>query len=167
MELNCPHCKSTFKQSDEFCSHCKFPLKGTEKEKLIFIGQNILKKDKVALAVGHRKVTKYILLGLGSLNIGALILNWIFNQITPIDNYVPLLLGFVFISLSFIADKKPLFSLSSGLALLLVLYVTNYIIDPETLWTGFKSKIVIIGMFSYGLYVNLQAKKIKSEHKNL
>jgi predicted neutral ceramidase superfamily lipid hydrolase len=168
-QIICPNtkCKEKVKDSDEFCPNCKYPLKGTEKEKSLFVGQQILKKDKVSLAKGHRKVTKYILIFLGVINLISLIITWTFNNINPIDNYIPLVLGFVFISLAIYAEKKPLISISVGLGLLLILYISNYLIDPDSLLSGIKFKIMIIGIFIYGLVVNIQAQKIQEEHKNL
>lgn len=169
MELTCPNtkCNVIVKESDDFCPNCKYPLKGTEKERSLFIGQQILKKDKVSLAKGHRKVTKYILIFLGAINLISLVFAWITANISPVDNYIPLLLGFTFIVLAIKAEKKPLISISVGLGILLILYFTNYLIDPESLLTGLKFKIMVIGMFIYGLVVNIQAQNIQKEHKNL
>ena len=46
--IKCPTCKTEFEAAIDNCDSCGFPFAGTDKEKSVFIGQQIMKKGKIS-----------------------------------------------------------------------------------------------------------------------
>ena len=175
-DFKCSYCKNPIKESDEFCPSCKFPLKGTEKEKSIFIGQQILKKDTIKKAIGARKFAKYIMIFIGLWYVLYPMINLFSNNYT-IGDLIQLFIGLIFIVLGLISNKTPQFSLliAIGLLLLNVIFITivvykikSPIFSEATDFIRYIFKEIIkIGLLIYALYKTRQEIQIKKEHQNL
>ena len=51
--INCPNCKTNHNTEPEICTECNFPFNATDKEKAIFIGQQIMKKSSILINVSR------------------------------------------------------------------------------------------------------------------
>lgn len=164
--LICPTCKTVYEIQPERCPKCGFPFSGTEKEKSIFIGQQILKKGKVTDTRDRIKRARIILWVIGGINI-------LFPMIFP-DNYPTdlviifnIIIGFVFIGFGFLTYNKPLISILIPLIILVLFYISNAIIDPSTIVKGLLWKVLILTGLIYGLVSIIEADKIKKESRFL
>ena len=172
----CAYCKNSVKESDEFCPNCKFPLRGTEKEKSIFIGQQILKKDTIKKAIRARKFAKYIMIFIGLWYVLYPMINLFSNNYT-IGDLIQLFIGLIFIVFGIISNKIPQFSLliAIGLLLLNVIFITIVVYNlnsplfreaSDFIEYAFK-ELIKIGLLIYALYKTRQEIQIKKEHQNL
>ena len=156
--LTCPSCKSTCFEPDVKCEVCGFPLKGTEREKAVFIGQKYVKKQKEADGSKTVRVNQTILFIVGGLNIVIGLFSYATNKFGSIQLIVSLILGFVFIGMGILAKFQPLIAFTIALLLLLSLYFLSYLGDPDTLARGILWKIIIIGCLIYGIARSIEKK---------
>ena len=172
----CPHCDYGIKALDEFCPNCKFPLKGTELEKSKFIGQHILKKDKIKIAIAAKKVSKFVLIGLGTwYSIGPLLslINGIFN----FSGILSLTIGLIFIVFGFFTNKFPIISLVVPMSIMLILIIATIILTYATDLVLLKefndfffylmNELTKLAFLGTALYMVINERKIKKEHTNL
>jgi hypothetical protein len=163
----CNYCKSSVTEADDFCPNCKYPLKGTEKEKSIFIGQQVLKKGTISDAKIVRKNASYILLFIGIVNLLVPMIRFLISSSYIVEFIIGLIIGVLFIVLSFKARKVVYYPFIIGIIFLLFIYIINGIIQPESIIAGISWKIFYLGGLTYGIYLTYQEKLIKKEHKNL
>lgn len=149
--LICPSCKSTCFELDEKCEICNFPLKGTEKEKAVFIGQKYAKKQKADDGEKAINKNRNLLFVIGGFNIVLSPVLFVMNRLQIGDVILNLILGLIFIGLGLLAKIQPLVSFILAFILLLGLYALNYIADPSTLFNGIIVKLIIIGSLIYAI----------------
>jgi len=65
----CKNCKSEFNESDNKCITCKYPLKGTDKEKAQFVAKQIMQKSDVEDSIEKLKKSRLILFLFGGFNV--------------------------------------------------------------------------------------------------
>jgi hypothetical protein len=163
----CSYCKININEAYDFCPNCKYPIKGTEKEQSIFIGQQILKKGTIEDANIVRKNASYILLIIGIVNVVSTIFWHLQSRMHMIDLIVGLFVGIVFIFLSRKARKVVYYPFVIGFILLLLIYIINGLVDTKSIIDGIGLKIAYLGFLIYGFYITHQEKIIKKEHNNL
>jgi len=166
-KIICPSCKTEFEKQPEVCSNCAFPFAGTEKEKSIFIGQQILKKGKVSDTKDGIKRARLILWIIGGLNIVSPFFIYNTHSTGAIFIIVGIILGLIFIGLGFLTYKKPFISILISLILLLLFYTIDGLANPSILFQGIIWKIVFLSGLIYGLVSIIQAEKIKKESEFL
>lgn len=162
MSLSCPSCKSPVFEPDVKCEVCAFPLKGTEKEKAVFIGKKYANKQKKADARQAINRNKAMLFILGGFNIVVPFFKFILAR----GNFFDLIWGFIvggfFIGLGFLAKVQPLVSFILALSFLLFGYLVEFLINPSSIFNGLIIKIVIIGVLVYGIIRAVELQKAKN-----
>ena len=161
--VTCPVCKTTFNEQPVKCNSCGFPFSATEKEKSLFIGQQILKKRTVSDTKDKIKRARIILWSIGGMNLLASLFALTNAQAQNVFVVAGVILGLVFIGFGFLAYKKPFISILIPLILLVLLHLAAAIADPSTLLRGIILKVVFIGVLIYGLVGIVEAEKIRKE----
>lgn len=156
----CPTCKTNYETEPETCPKCGFPFSGTEKEKSLFIGQQILKKGKVKDTKDVIKRARIILWVIGGLN---LLISPIYYGGEPVLVIIGLITGVLFIGFGLLASVKPFISILIPLILLILAYTTSAIINPDQFYRGILWKFVFVGVLVYALVSILEAEKLKKE----
>ena len=160
----CPNCKSNYEIEPPTCSTCGFPFNGTDNEKSLFIGQQILKKGKISDLTDQIKIARIILWFIGGLNILLSFLIFNFNPMREIYIFGGLFfLGLVFIGFGFLTYKKPFISILIPLIMLLLFYTMGAIAEPNTLFQGILWKFFFLLGLIYSLVSIIQAEKIRKE----
>lgn len=129
--ITCPNCVRLISENDEVCPECMFPLKGTEKDKVVFLANQKLEENKQSNLRNAIKLGCYVLIGIGALRLvittTVLIGSGLFESLNPIYNSKvmigiaePFLISSLLIILGIAALKRPKSFLTSGLVLYLI-----------------------------------------------
>jgi hypothetical protein len=161
--MTCPNCNSTVDTHVDNCLKCRYPFSGTEKEKSLFIAQQIIKVGHIDDAKGSLKTAKTTLFVIGVVNI----LLTFFSATSPIVLGLSIFIGSVFIVFGFIVEKKPFLFLIIPLALLLLFYIGDALVDPMTLVRGVLWKVIYVTALVYAVIRVKRAEKIKKESQYL
>lgn len=165
-EIKCPNCKEEVSQVEIECTNCSFPLAGTEKEKAIFIGQQIANKSKIGDAQESQSKTQKILYFTGAFQLFNAFRAYNGNLETS-DIVFFIILGSLFIVFGFLSSKKPILFISLALGLILCYYALLYFINPQLIFQGIVWKIVIIAFLIYGIYSAFEEKRLKKMYNYL
>jgi hypothetical protein len=161
----CPTCNTYYDVQPQCCATCGFPFLGTEKEKSVFIGQQIVKKGHIADTKKRIKVARIILWIIGGVNtIMALFFILQNNLYRGIE---VLLVGLLFIWFGFYTCKKPLISILIPFVLLLLSYTANAIVAPALLLDGLLWKVLSLLGLLIALVSVIKAEKLKKESEFL
>jgi len=164
----CNYCKKEVRENEVFCPNCNYPLQGSDKEKSVFIGQQVLKKGTINDARSFRKSSRILLIYLGCINLLSPLLYFISEgDFFFIDFLLHLLIGSVFLVLARKAKEPVLYPFIVGLGLLVLIYIFNGIIDPSSIAKGMIWKGVNISLLIIGFVLTYMEREIKREHKNL
>ncbi|NER14279.1 hypothetical protein GWK08_12570 [Leptobacterium flavescens] len=164
--LTCDNCKVEISPVEVNCEHCGYPIAGSEKEKAIFIGQQISNKATIAEAGKYRKRSAYVLYIVGALQLlsGALT----YMQIGDIFVLlITMAIGVTFIAFGYFSSKRPLLFVALGLGLILSLYALDFVFDPASLTKGILWKIAIVGTLVYSLINSYDEQQIRKKNKSL
>lgn len=159
----CPVCKTAFSEQPLNCNTCGFPFSGTEKEKSLFIGQQILKKRTVSDTKDKIKRARIILWIIGGMNLVAPFVAYANAPAQNVFIVAGIILGLIFIGFGFLAYKRPFISILIPLILLVLLHLAAAIADPSTLIKGIILKVLFIGGLVYGLAGIIESEKIRKE----
>ena len=165
--ITCPTCKTEFEIQPEICKKCRFPFTGTEKEKSIFIGQQIFKKGNVSDTTDRIKKARIILWVIGGINILSPFLIYNNDPLQGIYIITGIIIGLIFIGFGFFTYKKPFISILIPLILLLLFYIIDALADPITLIQGITWKVIFLSGLIYGLISIIQSEKIRKESEFL
>lgn len=160
----CSYCKSEVSQVEVHCENCGFPLSGTEKEKAIFIGQQTLRKSKVAGSekmVGKTRIILYIVAGFQVFN--GLLAYFMFNSF--IDLFLHFIIGGMLAVFSYLSPKKPILFVSLALCVILFYYLLLYLANPLFLFQGIIWKFAIVMALLYTLYDAIESRNLKKKYK--
>ena len=159
----CPTCKTEYDSQPDICGKCGFPFSGTDKEKSIFIGQQITKKGKITGTKDKIKRARSILWVIGALNIVLPFL--IYQNDIDYDLYVitGFIIGFIFIGFGFLTLKKPFISILIPLIILILSYVFAVIENPISIFQGLILKVIFLTGLIYGLAGIIQSEKLRKE----
>lgn len=160
---NCPACKNENEVEVGLCETCNFPFSGTDKEKSIHIGRFISQKG--VIVDSHDALTKsqfllYLAAGMYTLSViinFSLLLN---NLFALIFNAAVIL---VLIVSGILLKRAPVVFLLVPFFVLLSIYVSNYVIDPRTLFQGIAFKLIILGSLVYSIYNYAKSEKFKKK----
>ncbi len=161
----CPACKNESSEEQISCMSCDFPFDGTEKEKSIHIGKFISQKGVIYNADDALKKSQIILFAVSILfliNIGFNFSELRLNSVALILNMA--ITGIIALS-AFLVKKEPYLFLILPLVMFIVLYVSNYLINPESLLQGIVLKCIILGSLIYSLYSHITAQQFKKKYK--
>lgn len=162
MSLSCPSCKSLVFEPDVKCEVCAFPLKGTEKEKALFIGQKYAKNQKKADAKQAINRNKIMLFILGGFNIVVPFFKFVLARGNVFDTIWGFIVGGFFIGLGFLAKIQPLLSFVLALSFLMFGYLIEFLINPSSIFNGLIIKVIIIGVLVYGIARAVELQKSKN-----
>ncbi|WP_346883851.1 hypothetical protein [uncultured Algibacter sp.] len=160
----CPTCKNESLPDSNICEKCEFPFNGTEKEKSIHIGRFIGKKGIIIDSEDSLTKSQNLLYFAA----GFYILGVIINFSLLLNNIFTLLLNITIIIIiagsGILLKKSPLLFLIIPLAVLLTLYIFNFIINPNTLFEGIIFKLLILSSLFYSIYNYISSEKFKKKY---
>ena len=157
----CPTCKSNYEAKPETCPKCGFPFSGTDKEKSVFIGQQILKKGKIKDTTGFIKVAQIILWIVGGMNLLIAPLFFTGNPIVVISSVI---IGVLFVGFGVLAYQRPFISILIPLIILLVNYTIEGIMNTDILAKGIILKFLFVAGLVFALIRILEAEHMKKEN---
>jgi len=164
--LTCDNCTIEISPVQVTCENCGYPLAGNQKEKTAFIRQQISHKTTIRRAGKFQRRSSYILYVIGAFQIvtgGLSYKNYNMRE----EFIVYALIGLLFMFFGYFSSKKPLLFIGLGLALILLLYITDMILDASSVSKGILWKIMILGTLSYTLIVSFEEQKKKRKNKTL
>ncbi|SDL06095.1 hypothetical protein SAMN05421823_104269 [Catalinimonas alkaloidigena] len=161
---HCPTCQTAYDLPPDACQHCGFPFAGTEKEKSVFIGQQILKKGTISDTREHIQRARTILWIIGAIT---MVLAFVQDAPDGISQTFHLVLGAVFVGFGFLTYKKPFLSILIPLLLLAGYYIALALVEPAVLMQGVTRRIVFLGGLVYALVSIVRAEKARKESQFL
>lgn len=163
-KIICPLCKKEYETIQMNCSGCGYPFTATEKEKSVFIAQQIIKKNSIKDTKDRVKTVRIMLWFLGQLFIINLISDLIHNDIDLFNILGLLIMGLFFLFCGFLSYKYPLHSILLPLIILTVFHLTTILLlDVSTFLHLLLPKIVIHVFLIIGLIFVIKAEKLKKE----
>ncbi len=164
MEIKtCPACKNENNIEVNFCELCDFPFEGSEKEKSIHIGKFIGKKGIIIDSEDSLTKSRNLLLIAAGFYLVGSIINYPLLLEYLILLIVNVIIILVITTSALLLKKAPLLFLIIPLTLLLIIYISNFIINPDTLLNGIIFKVLILGSLVYSLYNYVASKKFKKK----
>lgn len=167
-KAHCPSCHKVYTSDmrPDTCYDCDFPFLGTEKEKSVHIGQNLLKKNVISDASSAVKRATNLLLVLAAIYLFSAA--WAEfttpNGLEIIDLIIYAWLVVCFIFCAALLSKSPIvFSVIPLVALLLV-YVLQFIANPASIVSGIVLKIISISLLVYSISKNWEAQKLRKSN---
>lgn len=161
--LSCPTCQSNYTTEVENCLKCGYPFTGTEKEKSVFIGRQIVKKGKISETRDSIKVARMVLWAIGVINLVFAIINYTKGIEFRFDFYASLIIAMTFLAFGLLTYKKPLFSILTPLILISLYYVLLGFIDLSLIWTGIIWKIAILSSLVITVRNIIRSNRLKRE----
>ncbi|WP_435261846.1 hypothetical protein [Tenacibaculum sp. nBUS_03] len=161
--INCPACKSEQIEKIEFCKNCKFPFKGTEKERAIHIGKFINKKGVIFDSSDSIERSQQILFGIAGINLFFIIFGYFTIGSTFLDIIINLIITAIIAFFGYKIKENPIRYTLIPLILLLSIYTFNFIFNPILFRTGIMAKLAIIGALCYSIYLIKSAEKFKTK----
>ena len=167
-KAHCPSCHKVYVEvtRPDNCYDCDFPFLGTDKEKSVHIGRNLLKKNVINDASSASKKASNLLFILAAVYLfsaafaefttptGLAILDWVI--------YIWLIVCFVFCAAFLI--KSPIVFCIIPLIALLIVYLLQYLANPATLFSGILLKIISVSLLLYAIFKNWEAQKLKKQN---
>lgn len=146
----CENCGRVNLASQKFCTHCSFPVNGTEEEKNRFKAKINGHKYLMIEAQKELKKPKIIILVLAGF-----MLVFGFYQGFAKDDFptmiVNLCLSLLYLILAAWANKNPFGAILTALIVYITVNVVNAFVEPITLFQGIILKIIFIGAFIKGI----------------
>ena len=166
--VTCFYCKSTgLKESDVFCSNCRFPQGGTLQQQKVFMVA--IKRKKRAIEEKGKSIAKArnVLFILAAINVifGALILGLM--QDDKVTMVASIIAAAVYGSLGAWSFKKPFAAIITGFLFYITLMAISAIADPHTIYQGLIWKVLIISAFVYGYKGVKDSEKLSKELEEL
>lgn len=162
----CKNCKTEVLEEITVCNICNYPLKGTDKEKSVFVARQIMQKGDVEDSVERLKKARIILFIIGAFNIIVPFIP-IFKIDSDIAIVLSIVVGFLFVILGILSFKHPIMSLSISLGAVIFYYLLIFVTNPILIFKGLIWKVVTVLILGYGLYSAAKASKIIRENKYL
>lgn len=167
-KAHCPSCHKvySFDTRPDICYDCGFPFLGTEKEKSVHIGQNLLKKNVISDASSAAKKASNLLLILAAIYLFSAAWSEFATpnglEILYLIIYVWLVVCFIFCA-AFLSKSPIVFSIIPLVALLLV-YLLQFLANPASLASGIVLKLVSIGLLVFSISKNWEAQKLRKSN---
>lgn len=167
-KAHCPSCHKVYEAINrpDNCYDCNFPFTGTEKEKSIHIGKNLLKKNVISDASSATKKASNLLFILA----GIYLLSTAFTEFTTpngleiLDLLIYLWLIVCFIFCGAFLSKSPIVFSVIPLVVLIIVYFLQYLANPASLISGIILKIVSISLLVYAISKNWEAQQLKKQN---
>lgn len=163
MKTTCPTCKTVYLQQPEKCDSCGYPFAGSEKDKSHFVAQKILKKGKISDTKNSIKRARVVLFILAGMNILLPFLMYRNAESKWLTIGFSVAIGMIFLFFAFLCKRQPFISVLVPLIILVLMYVSNAIFDPMTLFKGVFFKIIFLSSLTYCLINITKSNKIRRE----
>lgn len=166
----CNNCKTEAIPSEETCSICHYPISGSEKEKGVFIANQVILKSQVKEAAEGIKVVRislFVIAGYFLLStIIALIIIGDFENILgfSIELAIGLIISGLFIFFGFMTYKRPKAATLIPLVIVLIYYTILFFLFPKDLARGIYWKAFIVMILSFGYYRVARSNYILKKH---
>lgn len=164
----CPFCSEPIEPGDAFCTHCGFPVKGTDEEKQSYRSKRWVKEDELGEMKRRVRQASNTMFGLAILFFLAglyyygmfrlyqnpesiLLINWIVSA--------------VYIGLGLWSRTQPASAIVSGLILYAIVTVLSILDNPASLLSpvGLMLKLIIVALLINGMNSAYKAERIKKE----
>lgn len=161
--LACPNCKTIFEFQQDICSQCGFPFNGTDKEKSVFIANEIMKKGKISDTQKHIRISRIILWTIGVFCLLYPLVFFKSNLIGVVFYIIYFAASLMFIGFGFLTYKKPLVAILIPLIIVVLYYISLAIVDLRHIYSGFLWKVIILTSLLIGLISTIKVNRIKKE----
>ncbi|MFT5600648.1 MAG: hypothetical protein ACI9N1_000884 [Flavobacteriales bacterium] len=165
--IKCPTCKTEFEAAIDNCDSCGFPFAGTDKEKSVFIGQQIMKKGKISETKKSINQTRIVLFVIAAFYIIVPFLQYSNVQSATVLIALNVIVGLVFLTFGVILKIQPFIFILIPLLILIGFYTLAAIIDPLSLMQGLLWKALFISSMLISLKGIWDSEKIKKESGHL
>lgn len=159
----CPSCKKEFLENVSICTNCNFPFDGTDKEKAIHIGRFISSKGIITDSNGSIEKSQKILYTITGINIFFMIIGFSNGNFVLVDIIINSFITLIFLLCGIFLKKKPLLLTVIPLTMMIGIYTLNYLIEPNSIFSGILMKIFILCSLIYSIYLILSAEKFKKD----
>ena len=164
--LRCKNCKTTVSPIEINCEHCGFPLAGNAEEKLLFLKKQRRNKSLIQATEKFQRRSSFVLYVIGIFHLYSAFLY--FKRDYSIEVVaISIFIGLIFFVFGFFMPKHPVLFSALSLGLLLVIYITDYLVNQNTLTKGLIWKLAIITTLVFTLINAIQVHFIKKKNKFL
>lgn len=150
----CPAYKAEATLDATACPNCFYPFNGTQKEKAVFIAEQIRNKSKVKEAKNGIKTTQIALIVLASIHFLGLL---IIRDITLL--IIQMVFTALFIICAVAVKTRPVSSLVTVVSVLGAFYLFLFLFAPDAFISGVLWKIITMFVLAYALNAVLAARK--------
>lgn len=163
--IECKYCKNQVSEA-EYCSVCKYPLNGTEREQGIFVSKQVRQESDIKDSLKKLKYVRVI-----PFVIGAFYLLLPFTPLVPTGATFAISIS-VFIGLAFccfgaLSFKHPKLGFLLPLTFVTLYYLLILIFTPAAFFLGLVWKVIVVAGLSFGLYRVYSSDKILKENSYL
>jgi len=162
----CKACSSKAEPNDAFCTHCGYPLQGSDQEQRNFISIREAKLIDLSEATKKIRRASIALYVIGGITAVAGVALYAVSTNPEVKNSLlitNLIVGAIFVGLGFWCNQKPLAAIISGASLYALIFILNAVVNPLSIVSGIIFKIIIIGLFVRGIKSAIEAEKLKKE----
>jgi len=161
--IECPLCKTMYNKEPEACSECGYPFSKSDKERSIFVGQQVMKKSSIKHSANHIKRAQIILFAIAGINLIAIA----FSEWDIYQKHIEILIIGGFFSLGMLVKKNPVSIMTAGLVSHLALHALIVIFEPSYIFKGIVIKVIIIASLISGIVNVKKAEKYRKESEFL
>lgn len=159
-DLICKCCETEIAESDDFCSECGFPLKGTEKEQGKHIGKYVVGAlDEESGKSGVKKSKNALLIIAGILVASGIWVSKGGGEAGAFIVVTNIVLAVIFAFLAMWSEKNPFSAFLTALILFISLQILFLLADPLSIISGILFKFVIIFFLVNGITSAAKLKK--------
>ncbi len=167
-KAHCPSCYKVYAAIDrpDNCYDCDFPFTGTDKEKSIHIGRNLIKKNVVNDASSAGKKASNLLFVLAAIYLFSAAYAEFStpNGLDIVDLIIYLWLIVCFIFCGAFLSKSPIVFSTIPLIALLIVYFLQFLANPNSIASGIVLKIVSVSLLIYSISKNWEAQKLQKKN---
>ena len=163
----CTCCFNKIKPEDQFCPACGFPLKGSaEIQQQFFENRNYQQMEMAGLKekIKRAGTSLYLLAGIFLLYGLVYFFIGIREESASAILITYAIIAVIFLLLGYLAEKKSLAAIISGMVLYLLVILMDFIQNPFNIARGIIFKVVIISYLIRGLVSAMEAEKIKKQY---
>ncbi|MFI2742675.1 hypothetical protein ACG2LH_08045 [Zhouia sp. PK063] len=163
----CPSCKLALEEEPTGnCIRCNYPFHGTEAEKSKHIGEFISQKGiGLDLEAIVKRCQRYLFI----VTAIQLVVSFIGIMNNSVSFIFLLLNGFVVCSFFLCAlflKKNPVVFSIIPMAIVIMIFIVDYLFAPELLLSGIKTKLIILALLGYCVYIATKAEGFNKKFSN-
>jgi hypothetical protein len=164
----CPFCAEPIEPGDAFCTHCGFPIMGSDEEQRAYRTKRWVKEDELGEMKRRVRQASNTMFGLAVLFFLAGL--YYYGMLRLYQNPGSILLinwivAAVYIGLGLWSRTQPAAAIVSGLIFYAIVTVLSIIDNPDSLLSivGLVLKLIIIALLINGMNSAYKAERIKKE----